>query len=216
MHIKFNTFVQGLFENLSIEADNARRMLMAGGYDNRELVKYIFMGSPEIKQELESKYKWLMTKLRVSFLENLFYLETVEFANQPDIPVEIFDLVSLSELRLRGTFEYIPKEIQQLQRLAHLYISSRDLKELPTEIGMLSDLTILDVTDTNNITEIPKEIGDLRKLKRLTVTSNAIEMLPIELKNCKNLQEVNLRNSTINNLSQIQKLLPNCRFQTKL
>ncbi|MEZ4636294.1 MAG: hypothetical protein R2873_03395 [Caldilineaceae bacterium] len=54
------------------------------------------------------------------------------------------------------------------------------------EIGMLADLTLLDVT-SNQIGALPPEIGNLTNLTFLYVGNNLFSILPLELGGLQNL-----------------------------
>ena len=64
--------------------------------------------------------------------------------------------------------------------LDKLFIDSNKLNGLPSEIGHLRNLSILDASN-NNLTELPETIGMLVNLKELNVFDNNIMSLPYEV-----------------------------------
>jgi Leucine-rich repeat (LRR) protein len=57
--------------------------------------------------------------------------------------------------------------------LKNLSLSSTDIKELPPEIGQLTNLTYLDLSSTQ-LTKLPDEIGKLTNLKYLNLSSTQL------------------------------------------
>lgn len=64
--------------------------------------------------------------------------------------------------------------------LKELYIASNKLTHLPSDIGRLRHLTILEASN-NLLTELPPEIGMCTNLKNLFLFDNQISTLPYEL-----------------------------------
>ena len=89
-----------------------------------------------------------------------------------------------------------------------------DHNELPTEIGNLTQLEILDLHSNYLNTQIPAEIGDLVQLKELNLDSTAIYgQIPPEIGNLVNLEKLYLRNNglyrvppVIGHLTQLREL----------
>ena len=111
------------------------------------------------------------------------------------------------------------KDKEKIFNLEELYISNDNLTELPKEIGILTNLKILDIKcfylkelpkeifnlinleelyiRNNNLTELPKEIGILTNLKILDIECYNLKELPKEIFNLINLEKLSIR---INNL----------------
>ncbi|MEM7116871.1 MAG: COR domain-containing protein [Chloroflexota bacterium] len=74
----------------------------------------------------------------------------------------------------------LPPEIGQLTNLTWLYLNGNRLKNLPSEIGQLSNLTLLDLSN-NQLSHLPSEIGQLSNLGELYLSNNKLRRLPPEI-----------------------------------
>ncbi|WP_293334119.1 COR domain-containing protein [Microcoleus sp. CAWBG58] len=77
-----------------------------------------------------------------------------------------------------------------------LDLAGLELKELPTEIAQLSNLTLL-VLHSNQITVIPEAIGQLSNLTGLDLHSNQITVIPEAIGQLSNLTWLDLRDNQI-------------------
>ena len=117
-------------------------------------------------------------------------------------------------LRLRHLFgldgmgiTVIPPEIASLQYLETLQIRFTWITELPSEIGDLPQLKILDVSHNKKLAELPREIGDLRHLETLDLSYSRPRRLPGEIGNLHNLDSLHLQYTELKVLPrQIGKL----------
>lgn len=64
--------------------------------------------------------------------------------------------------------------------LCELYIASNKITQLPTAIGQLRHLKLLDASN-NQLTQLPVELGMCVYLKNLLLFDNNIQTLPVEL-----------------------------------
>jgi internalin A len=80
----------------------------------------------------------------------------------------------------------LPSEIGQLSNLQSLYLTDNQLTSLPPEIGELSSLQELSLFD-NQLTSLPAAIGQLTNLQELLLNDNQLRHLPTELGNLTNL-----------------------------
>jgi internalin A len=85
----------------------------------------------------------------------------------------------------------LPSEIGKLENLTILYLAGNQLTHLPPEIGELKNLTTLCLSG-NQLTELPPEIGKLKKLTKLYLSENHLTQLPLEIRELKNLTELYL------------------------
>ena len=81
-------------------------------------------------------------------------------------------------------------------RLDYLYLGGNQLKELPIEMGQLTNLTALLLCD-NKLTHLPKQLTQLYKLQSLRLHENQLQTLPQNLVQLTNLQELSLRNNPL-------------------
>jgi internalin A len=97
--------------------------------------------------------------------------------------IEAWDLVRDPDqpLDLRGLhLNTMPTEIGQLTALTTLNLSNNSLTTLPPEIGRLKALTTLSL-GSNNLTTLPPEIGQLSALTKLFLHYNQLTALPPEI-----------------------------------
>lgn len=133
------------------------------------------------------------------------------------IPPEIGNLVNLEELRLgnnelNGT---IPPEIGNLIRLKYFAMSGNNLTGIiPAEISNLDSLTFLNLA-SNQLNGIPPEIGGLSAIEALHLSNNQFAgTIPPEIGNLSNLAHLTLNTNqfsgaipaALGNLSQLSSL----------
>ena len=105
-----------------------------------------------------------------------------------ELPPEIGELTELEVLILgkwdreaKGNrLKTLSAEIGQLSQLTTLDLSDNQLSSLPPEIGQLSQLTTLDLS-SNQLSSLPPEIGQLSKLTTLDLSDNQLsrQLLPL-------------------------------------
>ena len=93
----------------------------------------------------------------------------------------------------------IPSEIGQLTNLTILELRDNELSELPPVIGQLTNLETLSLL-FNQLTSIPSSIGQLTSLKFLGLNSNNLTSLPPEIGQLTNLDTLKLPNNQLNEL----------------
>ena len=130
------------------------------------------------------------------------------------IPTEVFKLIILEKLQIRcNNLIELPKEIGNLTNLKKLYISNYEIKYIPTEVFKLINLKILYIS-CKNLIELPKEIGNLTNLKELFIYCESLKELPKEIYNLINLKalEISCENlesfpDGIERLTNLEKLI---------
>ncbi len=81
-----------------------------------------------------------------------------------------------------------PKEILNLTALRGLFLKGNALREIPDEIGNLTDLIELNIADNIDLGKLPPGIGNLRNLKKLDIRYCGLTDLPPQIGNLKNLE----------------------------
>lgn len=81
-----------------------------------------------------------------------------------------------------------------------MLLQKNSLTELPSEIGLLSNLRELNVGD-NSIVKIPPSIGKLANLRKFQAWNNELSILPAELGDCKSLAEIDVSFNRITDFS---------------
>ena len=85
----------------------------------------------------------------------------------------------------------IPQELGKLSDLTELDLSDNDLDgEISQELGSLFNLTELDLSDNDLDGEIPQELGSLSNLTELDLSDNDLEgEIPVELVKLRSLEK---------------------------
>lgn len=117
------------------------------------------------------------------------------------------------ELQLRTMeLKHIPPEIGLLFQLTLLELYNNPLTGAPESIGNLSKLTSLGFS-YNQLTSVPENIGDLAQLTSLVLGGNQLTSVPESIVNLSQLTSLNLHNNqltsvpeSIVNLSQLTRL----------
>lgn len=138
-------------------------------------------------------------------------LSTLDIANcsLTEIPVQVFELTQLTELKLghwsdygkqhKNNITHIPPDIAKLSNLQQLDLSSNELGELPNELAQLRQLNTLEATN-NRLTVLPAIIGQLVNLQILDLSNNQIGEALTGLAHLPRLQRLNLSKNQITTL----------------
>jgi len=100
-----------------------------------------------------------------------------------DLPKELFQITTLKKLRLgkrAAKLEVLPPEIGQLTHLVSLDLSNNNLSSLPAELGRLTQLTSLDLSG-NKLSSLPSALQNLKALQMLDLRGNSMEGVPPEV-----------------------------------
>jgi Leucine rich repeat len=106
----------------------------------------------------------------------------------------------------------LPPEIGKLTNLTYLNLSNTHISNIPPEIGELKQLTYLNLSQ-NRIKKIPPEIGGLKNLTKLILDDNFITDIPTEIGELKYLTELNLENNKITEIPQFISSIEHLQFQ---
>lgn len=104
----------------------------------------------------------------------------------------------------------LPPWIIELFNVTNLYIYGNLIKELPVELGNMSQLTVLDLS-ANKLEEIPSCIGNLINIESLLLNDNYIKKLPMEMSQLHNLQILSLAGNEFVALPEWLGSLPQLR-----
>ena len=203
-----------LYQRLAFRKDNISEIQKIHQYKEYNL-SLTFIGIPKEYFDTTSIWDLNIESLKISEREgeltsinprigNLKQLKILELDLQnTKIPLEIFDLVELKELKIYSEnkidLDTALANINNLKKLKNLTINN-DLNSIPIEICSLKNLEKLNFT-SNSLTSIPKEIGDLKNLTSLKISGSYIE-IPDEIGKLENLRSLFLS-------SQNLKKLPN-------
>ncbi len=89
----------------------------------------------------------------------------------------------------RKNLREVPKEVGQLVNLRNLYLEGNQLTTLPPEIGNLKELRYLNIW-RNNIDSLPGELFQLKKLRQLILSENNLTTLPPEIGQLESLDQL--------------------------
>jgi Leucine-rich repeat (LRR) protein len=142
--------------------------------------------------------------MSINIFGEIYGLNTRQIAHNCDkikeIPKEIQFLIQLNHLYLMwNEIEEIPKEIKFLIQLTCLVLNINKIKEIPKEIQFLTQLNDLNLAN-NEIKEIPKEIQFLTQINYLYLANNEIKELPLEIINLRNIVSIYYYDNPIENL----------------
>ncbi|KYQ91460.1 protein phosphatase 2C [Tieghemostelium lacteum] len=149
----------------------------------------------------------------LSFLGNLKKLDLSSNQCRDDdweglnlLPNSIFWFTQIETLLISGCqLKSLSSDVQHLESLTYLDVSSNSLTELPVELSMLHNLKTL-VANYNLLTEIPTELSQLSKsLVSLDISNNQITSIPESLCYLVYLEQLNLSNNKLVSL-------PDCLF----
>jgi len=128
-------------------------------------------------------------------------------------PVEIFKFTALKGLFLKGNaLKEIPQEIGTLSELVELNIADNiDLGSIPSGIGSLRNLKKLDIRYCG-LTELPPEIGNLKNLEYLQMWGNGFVELPNAITELTNLKELYLNNNKLTTIPYNMIKMDNLKY----
>ena len=114
-----------------------------------------------------------------------------------EIPIEIFQLSNLTELRLGyNQIKVISPEIGQLTNLTRLSLGNNQVSVIPAEIEQLTNLTILSLVN-NQVKVVPSQLSQLTNLTKLRLSGNQIEVVPAALSQLTKLEILDLADNQI-------------------
>jgi Leucine-rich repeat (LRR) protein len=125
------------------------------------------------------------------------------------IPDYVFQFAWLEKLYIRhSTFEIVSPEISNLKKLTFLQMDYGNLKSLPAEIGLLTELVTVRLTSNKSLSTLPKEIENLKKLGSLEIGQCNISELSFDLNELPSLRKLTLADNPIEKLPTLRQGLP--------
>ncbi|KAH9305672.1 hypothetical protein KI387_010076 [Taxus chinensis] len=153
-------------------------------------------------------------RLRPDMMENMTKLEYLNFSlcsNLEMLPHHITNQASLRKLYADHTrLKNIPTNVGVLCKLEVLEIGSPLLETLPPSLDNLSSLSRLKIYGCNMLKSLSISVGRLNMLKYLSIQSSAIESLPEDFGQLFNLQRLNIEYCPLRQLGSTSSL---CRFK---
>lgn len=150
-----------------------------------------------------------LTKKKSTVKDIAVYSDRDAAMNKNELPEALYEFKHLEQLYLSCQFNSISNQIEDLQKLTRLTLSSKNLTSIPKEIGKLQGLEHLSIQAP--ITFIPKEIGHLKKLKSFYINHTHLERLPDLLKALPSLERLVInKNIYLKDIS----VLADCRQPT--
>ncbi|XP_040104557.1 LOW QUALITY PROTEIN: leucine-rich repeat and IQ domain-containing protein 4 [Oryx dammah] len=167
------------------------------------------MSSDSTKGEHSSRIQQKSDPQQVS--DRIFFIDA---SNQSllTIPADILALRELEEVHLENNLiAEIPKDIQHLRMIRVLYLNKNKLKNLCPEMGKLSNLEGLDLSDNPLEASSLPVLSGIRQLRELRLYHTDLADIPVVI--CKLLHHLELLGLAGNRLKSLPKEIVN---QTKL
>jgi hypothetical protein len=146
----------------------------------------------KLKKEFPDYEKIIWYKSIRDIYETLYFIKTFL---QPKIKGDVYEIYSMKKINLSfEKLKELPKEIGNLTNLQILFLNYNYLKEIPKEIGNLSNLQGL-YLQSNKLKDL--QIGNLFKLQRLCLDANKLKEIPKEFDNLSKLEIFNLHDGQL-------------------
>ncbi|NXD00041.1 LRCH3 protein, partial [Certhia familiaris] len=148
-----------------------------------------------------------------SFTESFFFSLPSDLSRNrlSELPAEACGFVSLETLNLyQNCIRQIPEAVVNLQSLTFLNISRNQLSTLPIHLCRLP-LKVL-IASNNKLVSIPEEIGLLKQLTELDVSCNEIQTIPPQIGSLESLRDLNVRRNNLVRLPEELAGLPLIRL----
>lgn len=140
--------------------------------------------------DLPDYWNWLLNLSPKDRYIILYRLRKLK--NQLELSNNIYSLLADTELKSsHNNLKILPKEIGILSNLKELDLSWNQISYLPKELYTLINLEKL-YLHHNNIIKIDKELSNFRKLNTLTLSENQLIELPIEIGQLTTLKNLSL------------------------
>ncbi|XP_065632752.1 disease resistance protein Roq1 [Quercus suber] len=125
-----------------------------------------------------------------------------------------FEMESLEVLILSGCskLKKIPEFGENMQHVLKLYLDGTAITKLPTSIGHLIGLILLNVRDCKSLTCLPSSVFNLKLLKDMNISGcSKLERLPENMGNAKSVEELDVSGTAIREVPSSIGLLKNLK-----
>ena len=125
-----------------------------------------------------------------------------------------FKMESLENLVLSGCskLKKIPEFGENMQHVLKLYLGGTAITKLPTSIGHLNGLVLLNVRDCKSLTCLPSNIFNLKLLKDVNISGcSKLERLPDNVGNAESVEELDVSGTAIREVPSSISLLKNLK-----
>ena len=143
--------------------------------------------------------------------KKLIHLCIERCRNLKSLPTKL-EIGSLETLILSGCpkIKKIPEFGENMQRVLKLYLDGIAITKLPTSIGYLTDLALLNIRDCKSLTCLPSTIFNLKLLKEMNISGcSKLEGLPEILGNVKSVEELDVSGIAMKEVPSSNGLLKN-------
>ncbi|XVF70222.1 hypothetical protein PTKIN_Ptkin11bG0143100 [Pterospermum kingtungense] len=137
----------------------------------------------------------------IAFLRRLKFLNFSNCRSLRSLPTKI-GMGCLEKLILRGcaNLERFPEIDGEMECLVELFLDRTGIEELPSSIGHLSSLVLLNLKDCKNLASLPSSMHGLKSLNILNLSGcSKIDNLPENLQLVEFLEELDLSETAIRN-----------------
>jgi Leucine-rich repeat (LRR) protein len=130
-----------------------------------------------------------------------------------NIPDSVFQMINLRHLAINGMdcdngnrancwmIKEIPTEIKNLQNLTTLSLTLNAIKTIPNELAELNNLKLIDLTDNAGLSDVDN-IAKIKGLEYLYLYGCGFTKLPDNIGNLKNLKELGLVGNNLDKTEQ--------------
>ncbi|XVF70223.1 hypothetical protein PTKIN_Ptkin11bG0143200 [Pterospermum kingtungense] len=135
----------------------------------------------------------------IAFLRSLKLLNLSNCKRLRSLPTKI-GMGCLRKLILRGcsNLKRFPEIDGEMESLVELYLDGTGIEELPSSVGHLSNLVLLNLKDYKNLTSLPSSVHGLKCLKFLNLSGcSKIKNLPENLQQAEFLEELDLSETAV-------------------
>jgi hypothetical protein len=200
-----------LFTAIMISAIAFTAAPAAAQHDDRSVVRLILEKSGLKDVAVENVAEFSRDGARVIVLN--LNKRGIDGVSITTFPVEILKLNALRGLFLKGNaLREIPQEIGSLSELIELNLADNlELGRLPPGIGNLKNLRKLDIRYCG-LTDLPSEIGNLKNLESLQMWGNGFIELPYCITELTNLKELYLKNNKLTKIPYDMIKMDNLKY----